>query len=91
MPQNIPLRGHRENAKNDPKLGKSDLTNFGNLLEPLFYRDKGGNRKLENHVHKCPKNAQYFIIYCCFSDISRQTTMLVSYFLCFTTWLIYSK
>lgn len=57
MPQNIPLRGHRENAKNDPKLGKSDLTNFGNLLEPLYHRDKGWNRKLENHVHKCPKNA----------------------------------
>ena len=29
------LRGRRDSAKNDPEVGKNDLTNSGNLLEPL--------------------------------------------------------
>ena len=33
MRQNIPLKGHRDSAKNGPEVGKSDLTNSGNLVE----------------------------------------------------------
>ena len=33
--QNIPLRGHKDSPKNDPEVGKSDLTNSGNLVELL--------------------------------------------------------
>ena len=32
---NIPLRGHRDSAKNGPEVGKSDLTNSGNHVELL--------------------------------------------------------
>ena len=35
MCQNLPLRDDRDNAKNDPDLGESDFTNFGNLVEVL--------------------------------------------------------
>ena len=31
--QNIPVRGNKGSAKNDPELGKSCLTNFGKLAE----------------------------------------------------------
>ena len=43
MPQNISLRGHRDSAKNDPELEKSDYTNFGNLVELLWQRVEGGD------------------------------------------------
>ena len=50
VPQNIPLGGHRHSGKNDTELGKSDLTNFRNLVELLWHRVEGGDRNLENHV-----------------------------------------
>ena len=34
--ENIPLIGHRNNA--NPEVGKSDLTNSGNLVELLKFR-----------------------------------------------------
>ena len=34
----------------DPELRKTDLTNFGNVIELLWYRVEGGDRDLENHV-----------------------------------------
>ena len=33
--QNITLTGHRDSAKNDAEVGKSDLTNSENLVELL--------------------------------------------------------
>ena len=36
--QNIILKGHRDNAKTDLELGKSDLNNFGNPVELLWQR-----------------------------------------------------
>ena len=33
--QNFPSRGHRNSAKNDAELGKSDLANSENLVELL--------------------------------------------------------
>ena len=54
MPQNIPLRSYRDSAKNDAELAESDLAKFGNLVEFLWHRVKGGDRNLENHVQKGP-------------------------------------
>ena len=54
VPQNIPLRGYRYSAKNDPESGKIDLTNFGNLVEILRHRVEEGNRNLQNHVQNAP-------------------------------------
>ena len=34
----------------DPELGKSDLTNFGNLVTLLWYIVEEGNGNLETHV-----------------------------------------
>ena len=50
MPQNISMRGHWGIAKTDPKLGKSDLINFGNLIELLWLMVEGGNRNREKRV-----------------------------------------
>ena len=63
VPQNIPLARHRDSGKNDPELGKSDLTNFRNFVELLWHRVKGGDRNLENHV----QNAHECLIFYCFS------------------------
>ena len=38
MLQNIPLRGHRDSAKNDEELAENELTNLGNLVELLWHR-----------------------------------------------------
>ena len=38
MLQNIPLRGHRDSAKNGEELAENDLTNLGNLVELLWHR-----------------------------------------------------
>ena len=57
--QNIPLRGHRDSTENHPQVGKSDLTNSGNFVEPLMYRVRGGDKTLENHLQNAPRNAKY--------------------------------
>ena len=50
MPQNIPLKGHRDSENNHVESAESNLTDFGNLVERLWHRIKGENRNLENHV-----------------------------------------
>ena len=57
--QNIRLRGHKDNTKNHPKVGKSGLTNSGNFVELLMYRVRGGDKTLENHLQNAPRNAKY--------------------------------
>ena len=42
-----------DSVKNDPELGKSELTNFRNFIL-LWYRLEGENRNLENHVQQAP-------------------------------------
>ena len=37
---------HRDSAKNDPEVGRSDLTNSGNLVELLQHRIEGRNKTL---------------------------------------------
>ena len=69
--QNIPLRGHRDNGKNQPKLGESRITNTENFIELLNYRIRGGDKALENHLLCTQQNAKYSpeiqndIILCC--------------------------
>ena len=51
MHQNIPLRGHRDRAKSDPEIIKSDLTNSGMFVELLHHKVKGWYRNLDrNHL-----------------------------------------
>ena len=57
--QNNPLRGHKDSTKNDPKVGKSGLTNSGNFVELFMYRVSGGDKTLYNHLHNAPRNAKY--------------------------------
>ena len=57
--QNIPLRGHRNNGKNQPELGKSGLTNTENFIELLNYRITGGDKALENHLLCTQQNSKY--------------------------------
>ena len=54
LPQNVPLRGHRDSAKNDEKLVESGLTNFENLLDFLWDNVAGGIRNHKNHVQNGP-------------------------------------
>ena len=54
MRQDILLIGHKDSAKNDPELGKNDLTNLENLVELLWYRVEGGDISFENHVQNTP-------------------------------------
>ena len=58
--QNIPSRGHKDSAKNNPEVGKSDLTNSGYLKEVLQYRVHGWYKNLENEF-RMPINALWFI------------------------------
>ena len=57
--QNIPLRGHGDNGKNQPELGESGLTNTENFIELLNYRIRGGDKALENHLLCTQQNAKY--------------------------------
>ena len=56
---NIPLRGHRDNGKNQPELGESGLTNTENFIELPNYRIRGGYKALENHLLCTQQNAKY--------------------------------
>ena len=57
--QNIPLWGHRDSGKNQPKLGECGLNNTGNFIELLNYRIRGGDKTLENHLRCAQQNAKY--------------------------------
>ena len=69
---NNPLRGHRDNGKNQPELGESGLTNTENFIELLNYRIRGGYKALENYLLCTQQNAKYtspeiqndLILYC---------------------------
>ena len=70
--QNIPLRGHGDNGKNQSVLGESGLTNTENFIELLNYRIRGGDKALENHLLCTQQNAkctspeiQNDLILCC--------------------------
>ena len=56
--QNIPLRSHGDNGKNQPELGESGLTNTENFIELLNYRIRGGDKALENHLLCTQQNAK---------------------------------
>ena len=56
---NIPLRGHRDNGKNQPELGESGLTNTENFIELLNYLIRGGDKALENHLRWVQQNTKY--------------------------------
>ena len=40
-------------------MGKSGLTNSGNIVELLMYRVRGGDKTLENHLQNALRNAKY--------------------------------
>ena len=57
--QGLALRGHRDDAKYQPDLGGYSTEQTGNFVELLNFRIRGGDKVLEEHLSKCPKNATY--------------------------------
>ena len=57
--QNLPLRGHRDSVKEQPKVGVSGLNNSGNFVELLHYCCSAGDTDLKHHL-ECPaQNVRY--------------------------------
>ena len=93
MHQNIKVSGRRDSAKNDSESVKSDLNNFGNLVDYYGIEPREGTETLRS-MFRMPHDC--LIFYCLSVDflccISRQTAILISCgFLCFTAWLICAK
>ena len=70
--QGLALRGHRDDSKYQPDLGSYSTEQTGNFVELLNFRIRGGDKALEEHLSKCPKNATYIskttqneLIECC--------------------------
>ena len=57
--QNLPLRSHRDSAKEQPKVGMSGLNSSGNFVELLHYRCRGGDTDLKHHLESAAQNARY--------------------------------
>ena len=54
MHQEHCVTGHKDRAKCDPGLKKSDLTNRVSFVELLYHRVEGWDRNLENHLQNAP-------------------------------------
>ena len=57
--QNLSLRGHRDNVKDQPKVGTSGINNPGNFIELLNFRVRGGDDILKNHLLNSALNAKF--------------------------------
>ena len=55
----LPLRGHRDDAKYQPEVGKYSTGGVGNFIESLNLRVRAGDEVLENHLKNCGKNRTY--------------------------------
>ena len=55
----LPLRGHRDDAKYHPEVGKYSTGGVGNFVESLNFRVRAGDEVLENHLRNCGKNRTY--------------------------------
>ena len=84
--QNIPFTHPtpRDSAKNHPEIGKSSITNSGNLVQLLQCRVRGENKTIENHLQNAPWTSHdllfgvEFSFVWFFSSISRQTLILLA-------------
>ena len=57
--QNLPLRGHHDSVKGQPKVGMSGKNNSGNFVELLHYCCGAGDTDLKHHL-ECPaQNVRY--------------------------------
>ena len=61
--QNIPLRRRRDSAKNDSEVGKSDLTNPGNIVELSSTESRVGIETLRTIFRILHEN----FMFCCLS------------------------
>ena len=59
--QGLALRGQRDDSQYHPDVGEYSTRSFGNFIELLNYRVRGGDKDLEKHLESYSKNASYML------------------------------
>ena len=59
--QGLALRGQRDDSQYHRDVGEYSTRSFGNFIELLNYRVRGGDKDLEKHLESYSKNASYML------------------------------